>query len=288
MEAAKMKRILLLGFFLALCTNISAMGDVKPPARPIYKESSPQSLCELKEQRDEKYWPLLRSSVKIAVQASSGSGTICHYDESTGWAYVISCGHLWSGNKRYESNKPSKAKVIVWYKESSRMESSVAYEAEALFWSNTRGKDVSLLRFKPDWNASFAPIARDFLPKEGETLNSMGCDGGKEVARYEVVVKQIKGIDLITTRNSPRPGRSGGGLLTDDCRLVGVCWGTSDPSSGDGIGYFTPLVAIVEVFEENEHSWLLNSVFSALEIPVLDHDNPSSKYDRHFVPTPRL
>lgn len=282
-----MKRNLLLGLFLALWTTVPIMGDTVAPVRPIYRDDYAQTLCELKEQRGEKYWPLLRTSVKIAVQNSSGSGTICHYDPSSGWAYVISCGHLWSGNKNYDPEDSVEAKILVWYKDADRMESSVEYKAEALFWSNSRGKDVSLLRFKPDWNASCAPIATDFVPKEGEVLNSMGCDGGKEAARYEVVVKELRGIDLVTTRNSPRPGRSGGGLLTDDCRLVGVCWGTSDPSSGEGIGYFTPISAIVDVFEKNEHSWLLSSVFNALEIPIVDHDNPSVMCDRNFIPTPR-
>lgn len=282
-----MRRNLLLGLVLALLSATPIMGEPAFPTRPIHRDDAPQRLCDLKEQRAEKYWPLLRVSVKVSVQGSSGSGTICHYDGSDGWAYVVSCGHLWGGNRGYEPNNPSKAKVLVWYKEGPRLHSPASYDAEVLFWSNSRGKDVSLLRFKPDWTPSYAPISIELSPKPGDVLNSMGCDGGREVARYEVVVKSASGVDLVTGLNSPRPGRSGGGLVTDDCRLVGVCWGTSEPSSGNGVGFFTPLSAIAKVFDENGHSWLLRSGFMALDIPIVDRDRPKAAYDRYFIPTPR-
>jgi hypothetical protein len=176
--------------------------------------------------------------------------------------------------------------VVTWYKGGAKTATPLTYDAEVMFWSNRRGYDVSLLRFKPDWNASYAPISSGLSPTKGTTLNSLGCDGGREVSRYAVVIDALDSADLTTKMNSPRPGRSGGGLLTDDCTLVGVCWGTSDISSGDGVGFFTPLEAIREMFNKNGHSWLLEVDIQACRIPVFDHDDPSAKYDRHFVPLP--
>jgi hypothetical protein len=286
MEAENMKRILLLGVVLALSWASSATASPVAPEHPLYRESCSYSPCILNEQRDERFQNLLIVSVRISVHGAAGSGTICHYDRETGWAYVISCGHLWSGDMNYSPNGMERAKITTWYQDGPRLASPASYEAEVLFWSNKRGQDVSLLRFKPDWECSFAPISMGASTKVGMHLNSMGCDGGKEVARYEVVVKSTEGADLVTRLNSPRPGRSGGGLLTDDGLLVGVCWGTSDVSSGDGIGFFTPISAISEVFTKNEHAWLLSSAFDPAAIPVVDRENPEARYDRHFVPRP--
>lgn len=242
------------------------------------------------EQRDEKYYHLLSASVKISANGASGSGTICYYDLKENWAYVISCGHLWDGNKTNAEliKNPKKAKIITWYHNSKKLEEFKTYDAEILFWSNTRGKDCSCLRFKPDWTPNYYPIAsRDFSINKGEKLNSLGCDGGREVARYEVEFLELRGDDVITIKNSPRPGRSGGGLITDSGWYVGICWGTSDVITGNGIGYFTPLDSIHKVFKDNNHEWLtLISKFSGRDIPIYDWNSPKKKFNWDYIPTP--
>ena len=258
------------------------------PVLPIYKGASQPDACSLDEQRGEKYARLLAISAKVSSSEGSGSGTVCYFDQESGWAYVVSCGHLWSGDKKYEPSSKVKAKIILWYKAGVKLESPVAYEAESLFWSNKRGYDVSLLRFKPDWPISYAPISSHFSPSKGDSLHSVGCDGGREVARYEVKFASFSNPDILTNLNSPRPGRSGGGLFDENEFLVGICWGTSDTVSGNGIGYFTPVDAIRKVFVENGHAWLLELPADAKCLPILDHDDPNSKISHHFIPMPRL
>lgn len=258
------------------------------PILPIYKGTNLPDICVLEENRDERFLEFLRVSVKISVPGGVGSGTICHYDKNSGWAHVISCGHLWSGNKEYDPKIATRAKITVWYQNSGRVENPKTYDAEALFWSNARGYDVSLLRFRPDWIPSYAPISSYFMPKRGKTLHSMGCDGGGEVARYEVRVASFKHPDITTEKNSPRPGRSGGGLINDNKTLVGVCWGSSDIVNGDGIGYFTPLDSIREVFTRNKHEWLLNLDVDARRIPVVDHGSSEEAHGFHFIPVPQM
>lgn len=242
------------------------------------------------EQRNREFIEYLSASVKISSNGASGSGTICYYDSKENWAYVVSCGHLWSGDKDYSSKNKHKAKIIVWYHNENKLESSKNYEAEILFWSNKRGYDCSLLRFKPDWIPNYFPIASiDYKIKKESKLNSLGCDGGNEVARYEVSFLEYRGIDLITEKNSPRPGRSGGGLITDTNWIVGICWGTSDVVSGNGIGYFTPLSSIHEVFIKNDHEWLLRfNEFSGRNIPIHDWDNneKNKDFEWNFIPVP--
>ncbi len=261
---------------------------------PIVHDTKPLKALHVQsnapiEQRDEKFIEFLSASVKVSVNGASGSGTICYYDPKENWAYVISCGHLWDGNKSYvEKEIKKKAKIITWYHNKTKLNSPKEYDAEILFYSNTRGYDCSCLRFKPDWIPDYFPIASvDYKLDKSTILNSLGCDGGKEVARYEVEFLEYRGLDLITDKNSPRPGRSGGGLITDSGWYVGICWGTSDTSSGNGIGYFTPLNSIHEVFIKNGHEWLIRiSESSGRNIPIYDWENPKNEYEWDFIPVP--
>lgn len=279
-----MKWILNAALLVAMVLPVRTQASEKP----IFYENRTvlSSSFSPEEQRDPKYFPLLSMSVKINVSGASGSGTICDFDKDSGFAHVISCGHLWSGDKKYDPKEARpKAKIVVWYKNSEKLAAPESFEAEVLFWSNERGYDVSLLRFKPDWRPRFASIDRSFKPRQGSVLNSMGCDGGREVARYEVVFSEYRSPDIITSRNSPRPGRSGGGLINDEGRLVGVCWGTSDVSSGNGIGYFTPTSSIEKVFEENGYGWLLKTA-RPKPIPIVDRENKDSVYASDYIPMP--
>lgn len=241
------------------------------------------------EQRDEKFRKWLSVSLKISVTNASGSGTIIYYDENDGWAYVQSCGHLWTGTMTAEQGKKKnlRCRVVTWYHNDSKLDTTKSYEAEVLYYSNVTGKDVSLLKFKPDWRPNYFPIApEDFPIAEGTRLHSLGCDGGGEVAHYDVRVIGRRGNDLVTTENSPRPGRSGGGLMTDEY-YVGICWGTSD-RSGNGNGYFTPLGTLRHYNQINGFGWLNNVQGNlARRIPIIDHNNPPKKLPNDFIPLPQ-
>lgn len=276
--------------FLIFCIIVSFWCNwtAADPMHPILKDSAVLVNLAPKEQRDQNYIKFLSASVKLSVNGASGSGTICYYDSLSKWAYVISCGHLWSGNKDYvESSDRDKIKVTIWYQNDKKLDSPKSYEGEVLFWSNDRGYDVSLVRFKPDWVPDFFPIAKKFQEPKGSLFNSMGCDGGSEVARYEVRFLEMKNLDLITEQNSPRPGRSGGGLITNEGKLVGVCWGTSDVS-GDGIGYFTPISSIQNVLIKNNHDWLFHVSQDAKDIIIIDCIDRNKKYDADFIPIPNF
>jgi hypothetical protein len=57
------------------------------------------------EQRDSQFQKWLAVGVKISVKGASGSGTIVYFDDATNYAYVQSCGHLWSGKMTAEEGK---------------------------------------------------------------------------------------------------------------------------------------------------------------------------------------
>lgn len=244
------------------------------------------------EQREEKYRKWLSVSLKIVVSLGSGSGTIVYYDEKDGYAYIQSCGHLWKGNMTAQEGKSKKVTcdVIVWYHNGLKLNKPLKYSAEVLYYSNERGKDCSLLRFKPNWTPLYIPIASEFEFVQNTRFHSCGCDRGTEVAHYDVkyLGDKIHGdiVDLFTTENSPRPGRSGGGLFSDNL-FVGVCWGTTDVS-GEGNGLFTPLTSIKKLNEKNGYGWLNEAGISwARQIPIIDRNNPQGTYPPDYIPIPK-
>lgn len=285
-----MSRMTLLFLIFTLFNFCNAAEDIQKPIyidgiSSVYYNNS----LSPKEDRDVKYIDFLSQSVKVWSNGASGSGTIVYHDDKSNYSYVISCGHLWNGDKNIEEKNKPKAKIITWYKNKIKLEKPETYEAEVLFWSNKRGYDVSCLRFKPDWIPNYITMAEDSYKFENNLiLNSLGCDGGREVARYEVVYKNNYGIDIITDKNSPRPGRSGGGLITDQGLFVGICWGTSDTTSGNGIGYFTPLKSIYYVFEKNSHDWVLNSsqILPFQRIPIYDWEKFEKIHMKNYIPIP--
>jgi hypothetical protein len=118
----------------------------------------------------------------------------------------------------------------------------------------------------------------------------VGCDSGSEVAHYGVRYVGFRDVgsgwkDLVTTENSPRPGRSGGGLMSENY-YVGICWGTSR-YDGNGNGYFTPLSTIRDYNKRNGFGWL-NEVGLSLArlIPIVDRNNPQGEYSADYIPLP--
>jgi hypothetical protein len=308
----RLKVQLIVGLFSTICTILLLFAiDGKPKADPILDRIScpdsdvaPMPLVQdtephkayysyyaPQENRSQEVRRWLAPSLKIRTNRASGSGTIVYFDFRSGEAYVASCGHLWSGTRSASEvqKNPVSAKVITWYHNEVKLEEPKEYPAQVLFWSNNRGFDSSLLKFRPDWEPDYFPIApTSYSIAPGTLLHSVGCDGGREVAHYDVEFVEYRGVDLITRRNSPRPGRSGGGLMSSDGYYVGTCWGTSDTVSGGGIGYFTPLKAIHKVFSENEFDWLLDVPQGlARRIPIRDWNNPNQQWNPNYIPLPR-
>mgnify|MGYP003998647197 CR=1 FL=1 len=241
-------------------------------------------------QRGIEFRRFLSPSVKIRVSNASGSGTIVYYDKVTKEAYVASCGHLWSGTRSSADlrSNPVSCEIVVWYHNNVKLKRPKVYKAQVLFWSNDRGYDSSLLKFKADWEPSYFPIAPKYhIIPENSHRHSTGCDNGSEVAHYDVVIDEFRGGDLITKYNSPRPGRSGGGLLDDAGYYIGTCWGSSN-YNGSGIGYFTPLSAIHKMFNQNGYGWLLdiNPFGSAREIRILDRSDFDRRFPKSYIPIP--
>jgi hypothetical protein len=257
------------------------------------------SNLEPKAERDASVRKWLEPGVRIAVKGARGSGTIVYYDEKSGYAYVQSCGHLWKGDMSAATGKKRRIKcnIDVFYKNGQRLQKPATYSAEVLFYYNNKNsgghlcQDVSLSRFKPDFVPKYFPIASAGTQlQQGEYLHSVGCDHATEVAHYKVRVIGERGgkwPDLVTTENSPRPGRSGGGLISDDEVYVGICWGTSS-YDGKGNGFFTPLRTVRHFNEQEGYGWLndVGTLSPARSIPIIDRNNRQNRYPDKYIPLP--
>lgn len=257
---------------------------------PIVKNPNPQIAQyyygDPKEDRGPEYKKFLSKSVKISISGSMGSGTIVYFDKINNEAYVASCGHLWSGTRDVNSLKysPLTCKLIVWYQNDMKLSKPKEYVANVLFYSNVPNYDCSLLKFRPDWVPTYFPIASaDYKLTSGQKLNSLGSDSGSEAARYEV---EFYGYDnytyglnlenIITLKNTPRPGRSGGGLITNDGLYVGTCVATTDTSGQSGSGIFTSIKGIETTYIKNGYEWLLKvSRLTADKIPIINMNEGS-------------
>lgn len=239
------------------------------------------------EKRDQNVWYYLQSSVRVRNGNVSGSATICHYDIATNTAYLISCGHLFRGNQK-PNERHQTCNVEVFYKNLVKLNKPQAFPAEVICCDND--EDISFLKFHPDWQIShyFAIAPLDYPVRVGDQFESTGCDHAAEVASYTVEILEQGGYNLVTKNNSPRPGRSGGALLSSDGFYVGVVWGTSD-YDGTGTGYYVPLKRIYAYAKQyQEVSWLLdvgkNNIVHL--IPIVDLDDPGRVYPKMYIPLP--
>lgn len=275
--------------FLFLNINFLFAQEDKPIGIRIHPpiSKSEDHGAEPKEDRGPEYKKFLEPSLKISVKAGSGSGTIIYYDNSTNTAYVATCGHLWSPGVLTASQakeKNIKCTIQTWYKNGKKLEKPCQYEADLLFYSYKDGCDTALVKFNPDYKPEYFIIGpKNYFYTKGEMAHSMGCDLAKEVAHYEVQIIGINGDDLVTTKNSPRPGRSGGGLVDNQQIYIGTCWGTS-LIDGSGDGFFTPLSKIHSFWNENGYGFLLVNK-EAKKIKIYDRSlNSFTKEDLILIP----
>lgn len=238
-------------------------------------------------QRGPEYRKYLSAGVLVINGEIKGSGTIVYYDKEKNIAYIASCGHIWTGAS---TTRPCYIKV--WYHNEIKLKEPETHKAQVLFYDNTY--DTSLISFSPNWEPNYFPIAPiNYNIFPGSLQHSIGCEFAEEVAHYEVEVvgygrqKEREQKELITIKNSPRQGRSGGGLLTTDGYYIGTCWGTSN-YDGTGEGYFTVLDSIHKVWTKHGYSFLLSNPLPifAQKMQVIDRNQKQGQYKENYILIP--
>lgn len=227
------------------------------------------------------------------VRIGGGSGTMVHYDKKENWIYIVSCGHLFHqghGSANDYKRRPKSVKIEVFYHNEKKLPNTKSYEGQVLchMWQNSI-YDVSLIRFKPDWNDPWVipVVPLDYIMKSGEWYHNVGCDGRSEVAHYLVKFlgyNDRNGIEeLVCSENVARGGRSGGGLLTSDQRLVGIT------SRSDRVqkSFYSSYRQIHQFLTAEGFAFVLeDSSNLARRIPIVDRNNPQGKYPLNYIPLP--
>jgi hypothetical protein len=245
-----------------------------------------ESSAEPEAHREEAVRKWLEPGVRIYNGGYAGSGTICYYDKESNLAWIISCAHL------FNSPNENKVTLEVFYKNNEKLDAPQKFTGDVVAVKiGGYENDISIITFTPDWEPNYFPISPVTYEYVKDTvLYSVGCDSASEVACYFVKVERIDKAFLVTRENSPRKGRSGGGLITEDGWYVGICVRTSDVS-GNGVGFFVYLENIHKFCRENNLEWLCgvnkkdtNSLLKI--IPIVDRLSPQGVYPPDYIPVP--
>ncbi|MFM8577387.1 MAG: trypsin-like peptidase domain-containing protein [Planctomycetaceae bacterium] len=113
-------------------------------------------------------------------------------------------------------------------------------------------RDLALVSVFTDEPVTAARVGgNDRRLSVGESVHTVGCDGGAEptvhVSRVTTIDKYL-GPPNVQVAGQPVQGRSGGGLFASDGTLIGVCQ-AADPADNEGL--FAALSSIHEQLEES-------------------------------------
>jgi hypothetical protein len=243
---SKTKLILSIFIFASILGFISIYPNIQLSQTP-YQAPPPEP------QRDDSVKKFLIPSIRILNNYIAGSGTICYYDSKNNIAYVLSCAHLF-----YVEN--NNIIIEVFYHNNKKLITPKQYSGEIIALKIDDYKnDIAIIKFKPDWEPIYFPISKlGYRYKHNTILNSVGCDAATEVANYYVKIYELESNFLVTYENSPRPGRSGGGLITNDRFIVGICART-DAVDGSGKGYYVHINTIHQFCKNNKLEFLINN-----------------------------
>ena len=187
--------------------------------------------------------PYLTASVRIRVNdpsgLSTGTGTII--DTRGGKALILTCGHIFR-----ESKGEGPIEIDLFLEDGIVKVQGVCldYDLE---------NDLGFVLFTVPQNTLIRaiPLAPQDTLQVGQTLISVGCDGGADptIRQHHIIsLDQCSTpstyrhpFHYIQVSGAPTQGRSGGGLFSADRYLVGVC-NTGDPNSNDG--HFVPLSVV--------------------------------------------
>lgn len=178
----------------------------------------------------------LQSSVRVG----NASGTVIKV--SDGFAYILTTGHL---------EKRQDVKVEFFYMDGDKLEKPMVLSGRIilLLENNEKGVDFSIVKIELPKRSrpSCIPLAsKEVRCRKNQNYRVIGfC---KEPCEFELTYLGERDGSLITTKDKPTPGCSGGGLFRGG-KLLGVCWGTNHKES-EIEGLFTPHYSIIDILEK--------------------------------------
>lgn len=166
----------------------------------------------------------VRLEVEDPTGKGYGTGTIidAHEDE----ALVVTCGHLF---------RESQGKGRITMK---LFAPGAPGEVEGHLLAYDLHRDIALVSMRPGIRVQPVPVApAGYRLAAGAPAFTLGCDKGADATVRETrltAIDKYHGRPNITASGEPVDGRSGGGLFTANCQLIGIC-NAADPRDKEGI-----------------------------------------------------
>lgn len=186
---------------------------------------------------------VLSSTVRIRVNdvceggMSEGTGTGTIIDCRSGHALVLTCGHLFKEYKRGD-----KIRVEVFTDRGILV-------LPGRYVNHDEDRDLGLISLTVNEPVEVSPVAgREFRLQKGMPITTAGCSHGDDPSIQTGVITNLNrflGTPNIEVSAVPVQGRSGGGLFSQDGKLLGVCF-AANPDDQEGL--FTSLEAIHDYF----------------------------------------
>ena len=160
---------------------------------------------------------LLRATVRIEIRDESGvsfgSGTIIHAQQ--GRALIATCGHLFR-----ESKGKVPVSIDVYYPLGPKrvVGRVLVYDANKY--------DVALVTIPFDGGITPIPVASQAVLSKNQKVISAGSSGGAKPTLERTIINSVnryEGPDNIQIHGAPAGGRSGGGLVDQKGKLIGIC-----------------------------------------------------------------
>ncbi len=186
---------------------------------------------------------VLSSTVRIRVNdvleggMSSGTGTGTIIDCRAGHALVLTCGHLFK-----EFRRGDEIKVEIFTEKGVMV-------VPGRYINHDEDRDLGLISLTVNGPVETTPVAgREYRLQKGMPITTVGCSHCADPTIQTGVITNLNrflGTPNIEVSAVPVQGRSGGGLFSQDGKLLGVC---SAANIEDQEGLFTSLEAIHDYF----------------------------------------
>lgn len=174
----------------------------------------------------------VRLRVVDATGQSNGTGTII--DTHGGEALILTCGHIF---RESQGRGEIFVELFVPGTKGPIPGHLLSYECEK--------RDFGLVSFRPDVPITPVKVApAECHPGAGDPIFSVGCDHAESpTIRVSTIsaIDRYSGPPNIEILGHPVEGRSGGGLLTADGRLIGIC-NAADLQEDRGIFAALPII----------------------------------------------
>ncbi len=173
----------------------------------------------------------VRLRIEDANGHSVGTGTVV--DGHGREVLAVTCGHIFR-------DSAGQGRVLVDLFQNGQQQT---VEGTLISYDLTR--DIGLVSFVPGFDMArvkIAPAGHRFA--QGDIVFSVGCDNGSEPSIRDSRITSIDrylGPPNIEATGEPAPGRSGGGLFSQDGYLIGIC-NHADPRDHEGIYASLPTI----------------------------------------------